>query len=146
MHHPPTVWWLLTNAFLWQLLDILWLWCNHNNVMQLLLRVCNVDRVRTIQCSMQLTAARFRHQWHLSTIAAPQIVCIGMYLIARCNSRRETYFAEYSQQSRSFYYSHWIFLWLILKSWLFNPAWIYDRLLIREIRTNSKPKKIQTNR
>ena len=27
--------------------------------MQLLLRVCNVDRVRTIQCSMQ-----FRHQLH----------------------------------------------------------------------------------
>jgi len=32
--------------------------------------------------------------------------CIGVYLIARCNSRRKTYFAEYSQQSRSFYYSH----------------------------------------
>jgi len=33
-------------------MDILRLWCNHNNVMQLLLRVCSVDRVRTIQCSM----------------------------------------------------------------------------------------------
>ena len=41
--------------------------------MHLLLRVCSVDRVRTIQCSMQLTAARFRHQLHLSSIAMPQI-------------------------------------------------------------------------
>jgi len=41
--------------------------------MQLLSRVCSMDRVRTIQCSMQLTAARFRHQLHLSSIAAPQI-------------------------------------------------------------------------
>jgi len=47
--------------------------CNHNNVMQLPLRVCRVDRVRTIQCSIQLTAARFRNQLHLSSIAAPQI-------------------------------------------------------------------------
>jgi len=46
-------------------MDILRLWCNHSNVMQLLLRVFNVDRVRTIQCSVQLTAARFRHQLHL---------------------------------------------------------------------------------
>jgi len=53
--------------------------------MQLLVRVCSVDRVRTIQCSMQLTAARFRHQWHLSSIATPQI---GVHRrvpdIARC--------------------------------------------------------------
>jgi len=41
--------------------------------MQLLLRVCSVDMVRTIQCSIQLTAARFRHQLHLSSRAAPQI-------------------------------------------------------------------------
>jgi len=27
--------------------------------------ICDVDRVRIIQCSMQLTAARFRHQWRL---------------------------------------------------------------------------------
>jgi len=27
--------------------------------------ICSVDRVRTIQCSMQLTSERFRHQWHL---------------------------------------------------------------------------------
>ena len=33
---------------------------------------CSVDRMRTIQCSMQLTAARFRHQLHLSYRAAPQ--------------------------------------------------------------------------
>ena len=35
--------------------------------------ICSVDRVSTIQCSMQLTAARFRHQLHLSSIAALQI-------------------------------------------------------------------------
>jgi len=46
----------------------------------------------------------------------------GVYLIAKRNSRRKTYFAEYSQQSCSFQYSHWIFLWLFLKSWLLNPA------------------------
>jgi len=27
--------------------------------------ICSVDRVRTIQGSMQFTAARFRHQLHL---------------------------------------------------------------------------------
>jgi len=122
-------------------MDILWLWCNHKNVMQLLLRVCSVDRVRAIQCIMQLTAARFRYLLHLNSIAAPQM---GMYLIARCHSRRKTYFAEYSQQSRSL--SHWFFLWLILKNWLFKPALIYDCLVIRETRTTSKPEKIQTNR
>jgi len=47
-------------------------WCNHNNVMQLLLQVYSVDRVGIIQCSMQLTAARFRHQLHLSYIATTQ--------------------------------------------------------------------------
>ena len=31
-------------------------------------------------------------------------------------------------------------------SWLFNPALIYDCLVIRETRNSSKPKKIQTNR
>jgi len=72
-------------------MDILWLWCNRKNVMQLLIRVCSVDRVRTIQCSMQLTAARFRYLLHLNSIAAPQM---GMYLIARCHSRRKTYFAN----------------------------------------------------
>jgi len=36
INHQPTDWWLLTNPFLWWLMDILWLWCNHNNVMQLL--------------------------------------------------------------------------------------------------------------
>ena len=122
-------------------------WCNHNNVMQLLLRVCSADRVKTIQCSMQLTAARFRHQLHLSYIATPQK---GVHRrfgrapdIARCNSRRKTCFAEYFQQSRSFYYSHWIFLCLIFKSWLFNPALIYDGLVISETRTNSKSKTIR---
>jgi len=45
----------------------------HNNVIQLLLQVCSVDRVKTIQCSMQLTAVTLRHQLHLSSIAAPQI-------------------------------------------------------------------------
>jgi len=68
----------------------------------------------------------------------------GVYLIAKRNSRRKTYFAEYSQQSCSFQYSHWIFLWLFLKSWLLNPALIYDCLAISEKRTNSKT--IQTNR
>jgi len=63
-----------------------------------------------------------------------------------CNSRRKTYFAEYSQQSHSFNYSHWIFLWLILKSWLFDPALINDCLVIIETHTTSKPKKIQRNR
>ena len=51
--------------------------------------------------------------------------------MARCNSRRKTYLAEYSQQSRSFYYSHWNFLWLTFKSWLFNPALIYDCVVKR---------------
>jgi len=73
-------------------------------------------------------------------------VYIAVYVIARCNSRRKIYFAEYSQQSRSFHYSHWIFLWLILKSWLFNPVLIYDCLVICETRTTSKPKNIQTKR
>jgi len=41
--------------------------------MQLPVRVCSVVRVRTIQCSMQLTAVRFRYQLDLSSIAAPQI-------------------------------------------------------------------------
>jgi len=41
--------------------------------MQLLMPICSVDRVGTIQYSMQLAAARFRHQLHLSSIAAPQI-------------------------------------------------------------------------
>jgi len=39
---------------------------------------------------------------------ADKYVCIGVKgvcLIARCNSRRKIYFAEYSQQSRSFQYS-----------------------------------------
>jgi len=122
-------------------MDSLWLWCNHKNVMQLLIRVCSVDRVRTIQCGMQLTAARFRYLMHLNSIAAPQM---GMHLIARCHSRRKTYFALYSQQSRSL--SHWFFLWMILKNWLFKPALIYGCLVILETRTTSKPEKIQTNR
>ena len=36
INHQPTDWWLLTNPLLWWLMDIFWLWCNHNNVMQLL--------------------------------------------------------------------------------------------------------------
>jgi len=32
-----------------------------------------MDGVSTIQCSIQITAARFRHQLHLSSIAASQI-------------------------------------------------------------------------
>ena len=44
---------------------------------QLLLRsimpICSVDRVRTVQCSMHLTAARFRHQLHLKYWATPQL-------------------------------------------------------------------------
>ena len=54
------------------------------------------------------------------------------FLRTPLNSRPKACFAEYSQQSCSFYYSHWILLWLILKSWLFNPALIYDCLVIRE--------------
>jgi len=47
--------------------------------MQLLLRVCSVDRVRTIQCRRR----GFGTQVHLTSIAAPQIqVQISMYLIA----------------------------------------------------------------
>jgi len=78
-------------------------------------------------------------------------VCIGVYVIARCNSRRKIYFAEYSKQSRSLFFLllmlfrsvHFIihtgiFLWLILKSWLFNPALVYDCLVISETRTTSK--------
>ena len=33
---------------------------------------------------------------------------------------------------------------MILKSWLLNPALIYNCLVISETRTYSKPKKIQT--
>jgi len=42
-------------------------------------RACNYYYERAVwigwglQCSMQLTAGRFRHQWHLSSVAAPQI-------------------------------------------------------------------------
>jgi len=32
-----------------------------------------MDRVRAIQCSIQLRVVRLRHQLHLSNIAAPQI-------------------------------------------------------------------------
>ena len=131
-------------------MDILWLWCkcNHNNVMQPLLRVCSMDRVRAIQCSIQITATRFRHQLHLSSIAAPQIGVLRRsgrvgYLIARSISRRKIYFAEYSQQSRSFCYSHWIFLWLIIKSWLFNPPLISDCLVKSKARTTFKPKRFR---
>ena len=35
--------------------------------------MCSVDRVSTIHCSMQLTAAWFRHQFHPGGIVAPQI-------------------------------------------------------------------------
>jgi len=61
-----------------------------------------------------------QHPVNISEVSAPvapkvakqprREVCIGVD--AWCNSRRKTYFAECSQQSRSFYHSHWIFLWL----------------------------------
>jgi len=59
---------------------------------------------------MQLTATRFWHQLHLSSIAAPQIGVDRRVPDSKMNSRRKTYFAAKSQQSRSFYYSHCIFL------------------------------------
>ena len=35
--------------------------------------ICSMDRVRTFHCGMQLTAARFWHQLHLSSKAGSQI-------------------------------------------------------------------------
>ena len=64
--------------------------------------------------------------------ATYRYVCIGVwnvYLVARCTSTHKTCFADISQQSRSFQYSHWSFLWLILKSWDLKPALIYDGLV-----------------
>jgi len=66
-----------------------------------------MDRVMTIQCHY---AINFRE---VSAPVAPKVayqcrsrnVCIsfkGVYLVAKRNSSRKTYFAEYSQQSRSF--------------------------------------------
>jgi len=41
--------------------------------------ICSVDRVRTIQCCIQLRVTRFRHQLHQRSIAAPQVdVHIGV--------------------------------------------------------------------
>ena len=42
--------------------QILKIWKAH---LSTLMPIYRVDRVRTIQCSMQLTSERFRHQWHL---------------------------------------------------------------------------------
>jgi len=50
------------------------------------------------------TASRFRHQLQVA-YQRRRYVCMGVYVIARCTRRRKTYFAEYSQQSRSFYSS-----------------------------------------
>jgi len=96
---------------------------------------------RHIYMGVVLRAHLVRGESHIQRNANGEVATI-----ARCNSKGKTYFAEYSQQSRWFYYSHWIFLWLILKCWLFNPVLIYDCLVVREIGTTSKPKKIQTNR
>jgi len=52
---------------------------NHNKVIMELrtitsvMPICSVDRVRAIQCRVQLTAARFRHQLYLNNIAASQV-------------------------------------------------------------------------
>jgi len=47
--------------------------------MQLLLRVCSMDRVRTIQCSIQVTAARFWHQLHLSSNSRAADRCVSAF-------------------------------------------------------------------
>jgi len=194
MNHPPTVWWLLTNPFLWQPMDILWLWYNHNDVMQLLLRVCSVDRIGTIQCSMQLTAARLRHHWYLSSIAAPQIGVHRRVPDSKMQEHNQLIFSggkmmqlvavpnkyirlwKFWRGAIARFLPLWLWAWqdvtvgvkLILqnipnkivhfiihtefssdwssKSSLFNPEWINVCFLIREIRSNSKPQKIQTNR
>jgi len=56
------------------------------------------------------TASRFQHQLHRSSIPAPQIGVHWRVHDSKMQPQAETYFAEYSQQSRSFYYSHWLFL------------------------------------
>ena len=62
----PTDWWLVTIRFC----GSLWRFCDCAVTIKLrtitsVMPICNVDRVRTIQCSVQLTAARVRHHLHL---------------------------------------------------------------------------------
>jgi len=46
--------------------------------------ICSVDRVRITQCRMQLTAARFRHQWHLKQQSSAAGRCASAFMACTC--------------------------------------------------------------